>query len=254
MNATTPTPSVVYHPISGNLEDEIFQALGLPRPTQKAVYEALNCSSHCILGGLHLGDAQALFDTSYRGSNPEGFQAVITVCPAADLLAECPFFDIEAAARTYAAQGIDWFHVGKMIVDCNEFWPALVHDCTLLDSEEARVVLTEKNARAELNQLNRKKRDAINQLHVSEWFVPIFRELDRAIFGDKKVLVHCRAGISRSATVIAAYLIARFRLSAVQAIHFLSTRRACINPQFLGGLSEYELRFTASGINTIYRK
>lgn len=45
-----------------------------------------------------------------------------------------------------------------------------------------------------------------------------------------KVLVHCMAGASRSATIVAAYLVKEFGLTADQAIDFLQNKRNVVKP------------------------
>lgn len=45
-----------------------------------------------------------------------------------------------------------------------------------------------------------------------------------------KVLVHCMAGASRSATIVAAYLVKEFGLTAEQSIDFLQNKRNVVKP------------------------
>ncbi|KAI0689789.1 protein-tyrosine phosphatase-like protein [Cytidiella melzeri] len=45
-----------------------------------------------------------------------------------------------------------------------------------------------------------------------------------------KVLVHCLMGISRSATVVCAYLIATNQMTAHDALEFVKTKRSVVNP------------------------
>ena len=47
---------------------------------------------------------------------------------------------------------------------------------------------------------------------------------------DSVVFVHCWAGVSRSATIVAAYLIQHFGLSANEAIKYIQHRRQCVSP------------------------
>jgi len=56
-----------------------------------------------------------------------------------------------------------------------------------------------------------------------------------------RVLVHCGEGISRSPTVVCAYLIAQHGLTPSQAVQFVKTRRrvADPNPGFVAQLYEY---------------
>lgn len=62
------------------------------------------------------------------------------------------------------------------------------------------------------------------------------------ISADRAVLVHCEAGISRSATVCIAYLIREHHLSLVAAYSVVKAAREiiCPNPGFLKQLVEWE--------------
>ncbi|KAG6856260.1 hypothetical protein H0H87_006016 [Tephrocybe sp. NHM501043] len=62
---------------------------------------------------------------------------------------------------------------------------------------------------------------------------------------ENKVLVHCFQGISRSATVVAAYLIASSSMSAMEAIEQVQARRGivCPNPGFQKQLETYAEAF-----------
>ena len=59
-----------------------------------------------------------------------------------------------------------------------------------------------------------------------------------------KVLVHCKAGISRSSTLIAAYLMQKQRMSLRAALALIIQKReqACPNPGFLEQLKEMEVK------------
>ena len=62
------------------------------------------------------------------------------------------------------------------------------------------------------------------------------------------MLVHCQAGISRSATICVAYLISRHRLRLDEAYEFVKTRRAVISPNFnfMGQLLNWETQIHSS--------
>jgi protein-tyrosine phosphatase len=47
---------------------------------------------------------------------------------------------------------------------------------------------------------------------------------------DHRVLVHCMAGVSRSATIVIAYLMHRMKLTLEEAHVLVKTRRKCIHP------------------------
>ncbi|KAI0035337.1 protein-tyrosine phosphatase-like protein [Vararia minispora EC-137] len=62
---------------------------------------------------------------------------------------------------------------------------------------------------------------------------------------DARVLVHCMMGISRSATVVCAYLIAEHNMSAGDALTFTRSKRPIVRPNigFERQLHEWEQRF-----------
>ena len=53
----------------------------------------------------------------------------------------------------------------------------------------------------------------------------IVRIIDLELSKGKKILVHCYAGIQRSATVVASYLMKKYSLSKEQAISYIRKRR-----------------------------
>jgi protein-tyrosine phosphatase len=59
---------------------------------------------------------------------------------------------------------------------------------------------------------------------------------------DKKIYVHCLAGVSRSTMVMAAFLMKKNKCSADSALNFIAKVNPSIdpNPHFLKGLSEWE--------------
>lgn len=66
--------------------------------------------------------------------------------------------------------------------------------------------------------------------------------IETALNSQGKVLVHCFAGKSRSATVVCAYLMKKHSMRLEQAIEFLKSKRPCIMPNqgFLFQLALYE--------------
>jgi predicted protein tyrosine phosphatase len=57
--------------------------------------------------------------------------------------------------------------------------------------------------------------------------LPLIRE---TILQDKGVLVHCIQGASRSATIVAAYLIQYEHMGAEEALEYMKRKRSCVNP------------------------
>lgn len=57
-----------------------------------------------------------------------------------------------------------------------------------------------------------------------------------------RVLVHCHAGVSRSATVVLAWLMKHFKLDRDKALSFLRSRRSIVNPNegFMNILKQWE--------------
>lgn len=68
-----------------------------------------------------------------------------------------------------------------------------------------------------------------------------------ALAGGGRVLVHCGAGVSRSAALVAAYLCATQRCGAEQALRELTALRSCVAPNagFVRQLHEFAARHAA---------
>ncbi|XP_007903002.2 LOW QUALITY PROTEIN: dual specificity protein phosphatase 8-like [Callorhinchus milii] len=74
------------------------------------------------------------------------------------------------------------------------------------------------------------------------WLDESVEFIDKAKVSSCRVLVHCLAGISRSATVAIAYIMKTMGLSSDDAYRFVKDRRPSISPNFnfMGQLLEYE--------------
>lgn len=79
----------------------------------------------------------------------------------------------------------------------------------------------------------------INLFDVFLYFNPISDSVKNS---KGRVLVHCQAGISRSATICLAYLISRHRLRLDEAYEYVKKRRSVISPNFnfMGQLLNWE--------------
>ncbi|CAG5037831.1 unnamed protein product [Parnassius apollo] len=65
------------------------------------------------------------------------------------------------------------------------------------------------------------------------------------------VLVHCHFGVSRSATIVIAYIMAKYNLSFEEAFSYVRNRRRFINPNpgFISQLKEYQrLNYDVDGL------
>ncbi|XP_029841544.2 dual specificity protein phosphatase 3 isoform X1 [Ixodes scapularis] len=76
--------------------------------------------------------------------------------------------------------------------------------------------------------------------------------IDKAIASGGKVLVHCKEGISRSATLVLAFLMLKRNLTAQEAVRLVRGRREIIpNQGFLQQLCELNERIHGRGSNEI---
>ena len=74
---------------------------------------------------------------------------------------------------------------------------------------------------------------------------------------ENRVLVHCLAGMSRSATIVIAYLLATTAMTTAEATEFVRSKRRVIRPNygFVNQLEQYEKRhFSSSGKTTKPKK
>jgi dual specificity MAP kinase phosphatase len=83
--------------------------------------------------------------------------------------------------------------------------------------------------------------------NISTHFDDAIKFIDDVKSRNGKVLVHCRAGISRSATICIAYLMRKYDYTLDQAYEYTKKRRAAISPNFnfLGQLLALESELNA---------
>lgn len=82
-----------------------------------------------------------------------------------------------------------------------------------------------------------------DNFNIGQYFHQTFNLIDRELKAGRNVLVHCYAGISRSATIVIAYLMKKKRWTMYRAINFVRSRRLIINPNifFIYQLQDYQL-------------
>jgi hypothetical protein len=70
-----------------------------------------------------------------------------------------------------------------------------------------------------------------------------------------RVLVHCQAGVSRSPTIVLAYLMARYNWPMMTAFCYVKSRRHIIAPNFnfMGQLMEFEQRCSSGELRHCLR-
>ncbi|XP_029108168.1 dual specificity protein phosphatase 16 isoform X1 [Scleropages formosus] len=80
------------------------------------------------------------------------------------------------------------------------------------------------------------------------WLDKSVEFIEKAKASDARVLVHCLAGISRSATIAIAYIMKRMDMSLDEAYRFVKEKRPTISPNFnfLGQLLDFEKKIKCS--------
>lgn len=75
-----------------------------------------------------------------------------------------------------------------------------------------------------------------------EYFISAVQLLDSWISSGNAVVVHCVMGISRSCSIILAYLIYKYHMTTEEALLYVKKRRPIVNPNhgFLAQLQEFE--------------
>lgn len=78
---------------------------------------------------------------------------------------------------------------------------------------------------------------------ISPWMESCYHFIDSHRSKKKNVLVHCHAGVSRSATMVLYYLMNKFGVPLRQAYAFLQSRRPIIgpNPEFMRVLKNHSV-------------
>lgn len=195
-----------------------------------------------IWGELYLGPVDFLIQTTHLTleyqetirdsvveqtySNQYNFETVITVCPFSETRTNYPNITEEIIAADFSENNIEWLRPGRYISDNKIFRYALVFNATFPNLSSQ--IEDEFKSVDDIECFN-EMREIIERLPVEDWFERTFEKIDQAILGKRKVLVHCGKGVSRSPTLIAAYLINRCRIPLSRVFCFLIKKR---NPVF----------------------
>ncbi|KAK7089864.1 hypothetical protein V1264_024922 [Littorina saxatilis] len=106
--------------------------------------------------------------------------------------------------------------------------------------------------RAHFRYLHIPVNDTVNE-DLSRWFHTAHSFIDEVRSSGGKVLVHCRAGRSRSATVCIAYLMKTLHLSLEDAFEYVRARRHVVDPNlsFMQQLQAYSQRLQQERLSAV---
>ncbi|KAM9331791.1 dual specificity protein phosphatase 10 [Pholidichthys leucotaenia] len=78
--------------------------------------------------------------------------------------------------------------------------------------------------------------------NLRQYFEEVFEFIEEAYQSGRGVLVHCQAGVSRSATIVIAYLMKHTLMTMTDAYKYVRSRRPVVSPNlnFMGQLLEFE--------------
>ena len=78
--------------------------------------------------------------------------------------------------------------------------------------------------------------------NIKQYFKESFDFIDKAIKNGGNVLVHCHAGVSRSSTILIAYIMKSKKIKLNEALELIKTKREKVNPNngFIVQLKDYE--------------
>ncbi len=78
------------------------------------------------------------------------------------------------------------------------------------------------------------------ETNIKKFFHQTFQWIDNHLLNHQTVLIHCYAGVSRSATIVIAYLMNKNKWNYQQSFDFVLARRPCIEPNWGFTLQLYQ--------------
>jgi len=231
---------------------------------------------NCIVAGLFLGGSEAFATTLNRPcqkrdedqqlealafNNAAGYDAVITACPLSAIRRDwvlefagsgdpvCIVLPDEPAVEELLEAGYsrpeeiivpEWHHIGEDALEprdpadaeeTGDVWRRLVNSAARPYHSSGANSAAPSTEHLDLPQ------DVSRD--ISRWFESVFKVMDRAVYRNERVLVHCQQGRSRSAAIVTAYLINRFGLGYDQAISAIRAARPSVAPKLETQLRSY---------------
>lgn len=133
----------------------------------------------------------------------------------------------------------DWLYLGDITgASCRHVLDSLsiknVVNCT--DDEENKF---DGDSCLQYHRVNVSDCDTSN---IAQYFDTVFEFIDKAREREQKVLIHCHAGVSRSATMTIAYLMRRNKWTLKSALEHVQKKRSIVRPNagFMRQLCELE--------------
>lgn len=125
--------------------------------------------------------------------------------------------DFASACETDKLQKIGITHIITVVIGIDEMYPKIFNYMII-------------------NICDRK------HVQIYDYFDDSSNFIKKALDNNGKVLIHCQKGISRSATILCAYLIKYKNFTTDNAIKLLKEKRKCISPNigFIEQLKKYE--------------
>ena len=74
------------------------------------------------------------------------------------------------------------------------------------------------------------KFDDYHTVNIIPYIHESFKLIEKSLSRNESVLIHCKEGISRSATLIMGYLILKYKLKRAEALEMLESKRNCVHP------------------------
>jgi len=97
------------------------------------------------------------------------------------------------------------------------------------------------NQNSKFTFYNKKLNDTPNQ-NIIIHFEELFNIIEKILIQNKKILIHCEAGISRSSTIVIAYLMKTKKMGYEKSLEFVREKRPIVDPNlgFIVQLMDYE--------------
>ena len=78
--------------------------------------------------------------------------------------------------------------------------------------------------------------------HIENYFDITYDFITKAIDNNNNIFIHCHAGVSRSATILIAYLMRKNNIDVNTALNIVKNKRSIINPniEFMDALNNYK--------------